>query len=88
MAKPNQAVRDGYTSQPAQAQRAVATPPAAPFLLKQGVTITDPARWWRDTIADIAAGPGVRRDHYGAVKSDLMRIWEMFGPRAVPTTEQ
>ncbi|MCZ6664712.1 MAG: hypothetical protein O7B81_05355, partial [Gammaproteobacteria bacterium] len=63
-------------------------PPAEQFKLRQGVTIRDPSRFWQSLRVDIAAGPGVRRDHYGAVKGDLLRIWQMFRPRAVPTTEQ
>ncbi len=55
-----------------------ATPPAEPFLLKRGVRITDPARWWRDTIIDIHQGPNGPRARYGALQDDLWRAWRMF----------
>ncbi len=62
-----------------------ATPPAEPFKLKQGVTITDPARWWRDIARDIAAGPEGPRARYGALQDDVTRAWQMFGPQATPS---
>ncbi len=65
-----------------------AEPPATPFKLKQGITITDPARWWADIIADIAAGPEGPRARYGALQDDVMRAWQMFGPQAEPGLEQ
>ena len=55
-----------------------ATPLAEPFLLKRGVRITDPARWWRDTIIDIHQGPNGPRARYGALQDDLWRAWRMF----------
>ena len=59
-------------------------PPAEPFSLKQGVTISSLQRWWRDIEADIAAGPEGTRARYGALQDDLMRVWQMFGPQAMP----
>ena len=63
-------------------------PPAAPFVMvwndqgtRPAVTITDPARFWRDLRTDIAVGPGIRRDTYGAVRNDLRRLYAMFGLR-------
>ena len=53
------------------------TPPSEPFQLMPGVTIMDPALWWESLRDDVAAGPRVRRDRYGAVKSDLTRLYEM-----------
>ena len=65
-----------------------AEPPAEPFKLRQGITITDPAKFWNSLRIDIEVGPGIARDFYGAVKSDLLRIWEMFGPLAKPVMDQ
>ena len=61
-----------------------ATPPAEPFLLKQGITISNPQRWWADIIADIGDGPEGPRARYGALQDDLWRAWQMFGPQAMP----
>ncbi len=58
-----------------------AKPPGAPFKLKQGITISNPQRWWADIIADIAAGPEGPRARYGALQDDLWRAWHMFGPQ-------
>ncbi len=63
-------------------------PPAEPFILKPAIRITNPACWWRDVAADIAAGPEGPRARYGALQDDLWRAWRMFGPQAVPTREQ
>ncbi len=65
-----------------------AEPPAEPFKLKQGITISNPQRWWRDIAADIAAGPEGPRARYGALQSDVIRAWRMFGPQAAPSLEQ
>ena len=65
-----------------------ATPPAEPFKLRQGITIRDPVKYWNSLRIDIEVGPGIARDFYGAVKSDLLRIWEMFGPLAKPALDQ
>ena len=62
--------------------------PPEPFKLRQGITITDPVKFWNSLRADIEDGPGTRRDYHNAVKYDLKRLWRMFGPRAVPTMEQ
>ena len=59
-------------------------PPAAPFILRQGITIRDPVKFWNSLRVDIEAGPGTRRDFYGAVGNDLMRLWRMFGPGTSP----
>ncbi len=61
-----------------------ATPPAEPFKLKQGITITNPQHWWHDITLEIAAGPEGPRARYGALQDDVMRAWRMFGPQAVP----
>lgn len=66
----------------------VTPPPAEPFKLKPGITISDPARWWRDTIADIAAGRNGPRATCGALQDDLWRAYRMFGPRSVPIPGQ
>ena len=52
--------------------------PAAPFVLKPAVRITDPATYWRRLRGDIAAGPGVARDTYGAVRDELKRLHAIF----------
>ena len=55
------------------------TPPSEPFRLQPGVRITDPVRWWRGLAVDVAAGPGTRRDRYGAVRGDLRRLYTLLG---------
>ncbi len=65
-----------------------AEPPATSFKLKQGITINNPQRWWRDIALDIAAGPEGPRARYGALQDDLWRVWRMFGPNAATTVEQ
>ena len=60
-----------------------ADPPTEPFKLKQGITITNPARWWHDIAADIAAGPEGPRARYGVLQDDVIRAWQMFGPQAI-----
>ena len=50
------------------------TPPAEPFELCRGVTILDPARWWRSIEVDIGCGPNGPRARYGAVQGDLRRL--------------
>ena len=60
-----------------------AEPPTAPIKLKQGITISNPQRWWADIAADIAAGPEGPRARYGALQDDLWRLWQMFGPQAM-----
>ena len=66
----------------------VAEPPAEVFKLKQGVTIADPARWWRAIAADIAVSPEGPRARYGALQDDLWRAYSIFGRNPVPTTTQ
>ena len=51
-----------------------ATPPAEPFELCRGVTILDPARWWRSIEGDIEFGPNGPRARYGAVQRDLRKL--------------
>ena len=58
-------------------------PPTEPFQLMPGVTILDPVRWWESLRDDVAAGPGTRRDRYGAVKNDLIRLYALFRKRGV-----
>ena len=65
-----------------------ADPPAEPFILKPAVRITNPGRWWRDITADIAAGPDGPRARYHGLQDDVIRVWRMFGPQAVPGLEQ
>ena len=50
------------------------SPPAEPFELCRGVTVLDPARWWRSIEGDIASGPNGPRARYGAVQGDLRRL--------------
>ena len=54
------------------------TPPAAPFELCQGVTILDPARWWRSIRGDIECGPTGPRARYKAVQGDLRRLYDLM----------
>ena len=54
-----------------------ATPPTEPFNLCQGVTILDPARWWRSIADDIEFGPNGPRARYGVVQGDLRRLHEL-----------
>lgn len=60
-------------------------PPSEPFVLRRNpmgqpfVTVLHPARYWRALRADLAAGPGRGRDTYGAVKADVLRLYELFG---------
>ena len=60
-------------------------PPSEPFVLRRNpqgrpyVTVLHPARYWRALRADVAAGPGRRRDAYGAVRADVLRLYELFG---------
>ena len=60
-------------------------PPSEPFVLRRNpmgqpfVTVLHPARYWRALRADIAAGPGRGRDAYGAVKADVLRLYELLG---------
>ena len=55
------------------------TPPSEPFQLMPGVTILAPTLWWKSLRMDIAAGPGTRRDRYGAVRGDLRRLHSLLG---------
>ncbi len=52
--------------------------PAKPFELCRGVTILDPARWWRSIEGDIEAGPNGPRARYGAVQGDLRRLYALM----------
>lgn len=60
-------------------------PPSEPFVLRRNpierpfVTVLHPARYWRALRADVAAGPGRGRDAYGAVRADVLRLYELFG---------
>ena len=60
-------------------------PPSEPFVLRRNpmgqpfVTVLHPARYWNALRADLAAGPGRGRDFYGAVRADVMRIYDLFG---------
>jgi len=56
-------------------------PPTEPFQIYSGVWIAGPARYWDSLRGDIAAGPKVGRDCFGAVRGDLRRLAELFdGP--------
>ncbi len=60
-------------------------PPSEPFVLRRNpmgqpfVTVLHPARYWRALRADLGAGPGRGRDAYGAVRADVLRLYELFG---------
>ncbi len=54
------------------------TPPPKPFELCQGVTILDPARWWRSIEGDIGCGPNGPRARYGAVQGDLGKLYAVM----------
>ena len=61
-------------------------PPGGSFVLWPGdpphcafVTVVHPERFWRALKGDIAAGPGRARDMYGAVRRDVVRLYELFG---------
>ena len=53
-------------------------PPNHSFLLKQGVTITDPAKYWEYLRSDIAPGPKGARARYDALQADLRRLHKLF----------
>jgi hypothetical protein len=48
-------------------------PPPEPFLLVQGVTTAETAKWWASTRTDITTGPIGPRAHFGALQADLAR---------------
>ena len=60
-------------------------PPSEPFVLRRNpmgrpfVTVLHPARYWRALKVDLAAGPGRGRDAYGAVRADVLRLYELLG---------
>ena len=56
-------------------------PPSEPFELVSGVTILKPEMFWESVHQDIRNGPGCHRDIWGAVRNDLRRLYERFGPR-------
>ncbi len=58
----------------------ITSPPANPFELCRGVTILDPARWWRSIRGDIASGPTGPRARYGAVQGDLRKLFAARTP--------
>ena len=53
-------------------------PPAEPFTLKPAIQIINPATYWQRLRGDIAAGPDVARDAYGAVRDELSRLHAIF----------
>ena len=53
-------------------------PPREPFLLQRGVTIADPARYWKYLHGDIASGPRGARAQTGAFQADLRRLHKLF----------
>ena len=55
-----------------------ATPPVERFELCSGVTVFDPARWWRSIAGDIGCGPTGPRALYGAVQGDLKKLHDMI----------
>ena len=60
-------------------------PPSGSFVLRRNpmgqpfITVLHPARYWLALRADLAAGPGVGRDTWGAVGADVLRLYELFG---------
>lgn len=60
-------------------------PPSEPFVLRRNpmgqpfITVLHPARYWRALKVDLAAGPGRGRDAYGAVRADVLRLYELLG---------
>ena len=58
-----------------------AAPPAEPFELCRGVTILDPARWWRSIRSDIETGPTGPRARYGALQGNLRKLHILFAVR-------
>ncbi len=64
-------------------------PPGKPFVLWEGdppgrafVTVLHPESFWRRLRGDVLAGPGVGRDTWGAVRADVLRLYELFASRA------
>lgn len=63
-------------------------PPSEPFVPRRNpmgqpfVTVLHPERYWRALMGDLAAGPGTGRDTYGAVRADVLRLYELFGGAA------
>lgn len=54
-------------------------PPAKPFQLSAGVTVLDPAIWWRAIGLDIHTGPTGSRARTGALQGDLGRLFALRG---------
>jgi hypothetical protein len=55
-------------------QNAGGSLPFAPFDLKKGVGVVDPALWFRTLDADIATGPNGPRGRQGALEDDLKSL--------------
>ena len=53
--------------------------PTAPFILRPGEAVTDPAAWLRSLRIDAAAGPEGPRALAGTLLADLRRLEELFG---------
>ena len=57
------------------------SPLAQPFELQPGVWMARPVRYWSYRTANIAAGPGGPRAHYGALQGDLRKLHALFGSK-------
>lgn len=57
-------------------------PPAEPFQMRPGITITDPTKFWDYMRRDVAAGPGKARAYTGAFQADLRRLHGLFDQRS------
>ena len=56
----------------------LAEPPPEPFQLRRGVTIADPAEYWKYLHGDLASGPRGARAQTGAFQADLRRLHKLF----------
>lgn len=54
-------------------------PPPEPFILYQGVRVSQPVHFWQSIKGDIAGGPGMARARMGAFQKDLRRLAVLFG---------
>ncbi|MNS04546.1 hypothetical protein D3C72_359090 [compost metagenome] len=59
-------------------QATAPTPPEA-FWLRDGIWVSDPARFMARLRADAAHGPGGPRARTGAFQADLQALWGLFG---------
>lgn len=59
--------------------QATAPTPSEAFWLRNGVWVSDPARFMARLRADAAHGPGGPRARTGAFQADLQALWGLFG---------